>query len=102
MKRFERHKVLTQDLLASEILFHKKSIDILTTKLNPLIESQNNMINSKDVLLADLSKKEKKLDEAQNKFEKTRLKMELLQNCCASRFSFASSVTSRNYMSIDV
>ena len=79
MKRFERHKVLSQDLLASEILFHKKSIDILTTKLNPLIESQNNMINSKDVLLADLSKKEKKLDEAQNKFEKTRLKMELLQ-----------------------
>ncbi len=79
MKRYERHKILTQDLLASEILLHKKSIDILTTKLSPLIESQKNMINSKDVLLADLSKKEKKLDDAQNKFEKTRLKMELLQ-----------------------
>ena len=79
MKRYERHKVLTEDLLASEILLHKKSIDLLDEKLNPLIESQKSMINSKDVLLTDLSKKEKKLDEAQNKFEKTRLKMELLQ-----------------------
>ncbi|MAM98992.1 MAG: hypothetical protein CMF91_03790, partial [Candidatus Marinimicrobia bacterium] len=79
MKRYERHKVLTEDLLASEILLHKKSIDLLDEKLNPLIESRKSMINSKDVLLTDLSKKEKKLDEAQNKFEKTRLKMELFQ-----------------------
>ena len=79
MKRYERHKVLTQDLLASEILLNKKSIDILNEKLNPLIESRKNMINSKDLLLEDLSKKEKKLDGAQSKFEKTRLKMELMQ-----------------------
>ena len=33
MKRYERHKVLTEDLLASEILLHKKSIDLLDEKL---------------------------------------------------------------------
>ena len=31
-------------------LLHKKSIDLLDEKLNPLIESRKSMINSKDVL----------------------------------------------------
>ena len=37
MKRYERHRMLSQDLLSCEKLFNEKSIEKLNEKLNPLI-----------------------------------------------------------------
>tara|TARA_X000001036_G_scaffold419335_1_gene439066 strand:+ start:3362 stop:6865 length:3504 start_codon:yes stop_codon:yes gene_type:complete len=80
MKRYERHRMLSQDLLSCEKLFNEKSIEILNEKLNPLILSQKEMTNSKNIFIEDLKKKEEGLEKAQEQFEKTRIKMESMQD----------------------
>ena len=79
MKRYERHKVLSVDLLACNNLYHTKTIDSLNEELNPLLASQKNMSKTKDSFIKDLESKENALESAQNNFEKTRKKMEAMQ-----------------------
>jgi len=79
MKRYERHKLLSTDLLSCENLYHTKTIKSLDEGLSPLLASQNNMSKSKDSFMKELKSKENALEKAQDNFEETRNKMEKIQ-----------------------
>ena len=79
MKRYERHKLLSTDLLSCENLYHTKTIKSLDEGLSPLLASQNNMSKLKDSFMKELKSKENALEKAQDNFEETRNKMEKIQ-----------------------
>jgi len=79
MKRFDRHKILSTELNAADYIYHKKTINDLEKKIQPLQISLDEKTKYKQNFDKDLKKREKDLDSVQKKFEKTRIERESIQ-----------------------
>ena len=79
MKRFDRHKVLTNELIAAEHIYHKRSIEKLDNKISPLQSSLDQKEQHNESFSENLRIKEKDLENIQKNFEDTRLELESIQ-----------------------
>ena len=79
MKRYERHRVLSDELVNSQYLYSSKMLDLIDGDLKPVELSLEKKSKSKKISDNQLSKREEELKTNQAKFEKTKIKLESVQ-----------------------
>ena len=80
MKRYDRHSLLSSELINCEYLFYKKNLDTIEKDLDPIKKIFSSKIKFRDTFHQELEKKELFLDNIQKKFEKTKMNMEKIQS----------------------
>ena len=79
MKRFDRHKVLSRELNSADYMYHKKIINDLVNKIQPLQATLDGKTKSKEAFDKELRKKESNLEKNQKFFEDVQIELERTQ-----------------------